>query len=106
MTTNTMSEELKEFYKQLIAWIDANLPEHEYFVTYVGLCSNFSFFAQHHGAYDYSHFTQEMVDQFVAAGLDPRYPFNRDYSGYNTESTNDICYLNPKRIAFVRENAK
>lgn len=101
----TQSNELSEFYKEYLEWVDAGVPEHQYFVTFTGLCSNFGYFAQYHGARDYTAFSEEMIKQFVDAGLNERYPFNRDYSGYNIEVYSDSIHLNPKRIAFVRERA-
>lgn len=82
---------LKQFYREMQAWIDAGCPEHEAFHTDYGLCFNLEL---------WSHFDHDLNAE-LRDSIGTEYPFNND-SGedYFSEIHH---YKNPARLAWVKD---
>ena len=116
-----MSPELKQFYKDMQAWIDegcycpdqydTNFPN-----TIRGLCDNLDYWTKQHNiaVKDFTKLRYELQTQFEAAGLHKLYPFNCDGKHPGTEHlpfyADEIgkkhCYTNPLRLAWVKRGAE
>lgn len=88
---------LKDFYQTYAAWLDAGAPDGKPFYRHLGLCAA----ATNYGP----GIRWEVKKQFIAAGMDPLYPFGGEYA-FETEYDNATAHLNPERIEWVRENCK
>lgn len=99
-----MSKQLKAFYKAYAAWLDAGAVNKGAFTCCTGLC-----FALHKWAgdkgYDLRALRLELKAQFIDAGLDSSYPFNRGERDYDVECDDGTICLNPARVAWVRKHA-
>ena len=111
----TQSDELTAFYQAYLAWLNAGAPEDFDrtknpfdFLRGVGLCGNLRLFCFHHKCYGHhTVYVAEMLNQFVEAGLDKQYPFNRyskDENSMSIEIRQDTCYINPKRVQWVNNH--
>lgn len=97
------SQQLTEFYKAYLAWVEAGAPEDDgqLLTRNVGLCTNLALFCEFaHEVPDY-----ELEQQFRDAGLSVFYPFNGSSAQYRQEKHAGTCHLNEKRIAWVRKHA-
>ena len=98
------SEELMEFYKKYLTWIENGAPYGKPFLPNCGLCANL-FDYVHEGNYNpiITTLLDEMHAQFYYKGLNPELPFNEDYDAYVLESDADACHLNVDRINWVKD---
>lgn len=88
---------LKQFYRQMQAWIDDGCPEHEVFSRRCGLCVNLASWAWG------DDFNFDLKNQFDEAGLHRRHPFN---GGNPEQYLNELDrYKNPARLAWIKEHA-
>lgn len=103
-----MSEELKQFYKEIQEWIEAECPAHPVFRPYYGLCWNLRHWADKHGkTVNVDILVFELAEQFVAARLDKEYPFNHGLDlEYNCECSINAIFQNQLRLAWIKEHAK
>lgn len=87
-----MSKELKQFFIDLQAWVDAGFPEHSIFETDAGICLNLE-------NYDiYLVYDLEEIFDFKD------YPFNDNKRvSFDNECDTDTLWQNSKRLAFVKE---
>lgn len=109
------SDELTAFYQAYLAWLNADAPETDVFGTNAygfargsGLCANLRYFCFHHKCYGHhTVYVAEMLNQFVEAGLDKQYPFNRyskDENSMSIEIRQNTCHINPKRVQWVNDH--
>lgn len=103
-----MSEELKQFYKEIQEWIEAECPEHPVFRPYYGLCWSLVRWTNKHGkAGDVDILVFELAEQLMDAGLDKEYPFNHGLDiEYNCECSTNTIFQNQFRLAWIKEHAK
>lgn len=100
-----MSEELKQFYVALHRWITSNFPKHRSFTEYAGLCYNLSLFLRSKSVTlrREAEITEELLQQFRTAKLNPSYPFNEDKKHFDGEI---FRYDNAARRDWVKRNAQ
>lgn len=102
-----MSELLKAFYLYYSVWLDDGATNMEPFSRNSGLCWNFMG-TDLHPEFNVDRrntLYSELSQQFEAAGLNINFPFNQD-SLYSDEVYSGTCHLNPKRIAWVRNQVE
>jgi hypothetical protein len=92
-----MSERLKQFYREYLAWVEAGCPHSDIFATNWGLCTCLDGWS---GDDDVLH--EEQASLFRSAGLSVAYPFNEDMVCYGYEHNKT---KNEARISWVREQA-
>ena len=95
---------LKDFYKDLLTWINEGCPEDNIYNFKVskGLCSSFLEWTRKN--YPKDIFTLgEFSDPFAKEGLDRAYPFNPGLREYIHEQNK---YTNPARLNWIKEHAK
>jgi hypothetical protein len=90
-----MSEELKQFLSDYLAWVDAGAPPSKPFERGYGLCSNTFYFDGDWEAVD-----NELSALFKADGLDRVYPFGKE--AYEEASVNDTHHLYQPRIDWIK----
>jgi hypothetical protein len=102
-----MSEQLRQFYKELDAWIKAGQPKYHDSFGYFGLCHTLYKWARKNNSPCVADDLQEEQRfMFERAGLNGDYPFNGgDAGGYNREYHADGFFNNPARRAWVEEHA-
>ncbi len=83
-----------ELYEQLKAWlIDATSDNPSRDVRCYGIC----------WSVNDSDLIREMQAFWVEQDLSPTLPFNSDFQAYRSEKWDEVCHLNPRRLAWVRE---
>jgi len=100
-----MSDELKQFYREIWAWVQDGCPEHAAFHPKRALCGALAFWGgmngpHHIGLYD------EQRNMLDSLGCWTVCPFNRDIKDWEDERARGEFYQNPKRLAFIEEHAK
>lgn len=96
------SDNLTKFYRAYLAWATDGAPIgniYNFFAS-CGLCYNSRLFAN----WQDRSIRDEMIGQFIDAGLDAETPFNVSRS-YANDTTAKSHHLNTKRMAWVREHA-
>lgn len=106
---------LKQFYKDLQAWIDAGFPVHRSFKIERAVCSQLIAYtedAEHYG-YIRDVTCEELKREFQEAGLDTMYPFNpvpgneNDLGkSFDEEFARETFYFNEARINWIWEHSK
>jgi hypothetical protein len=94
------SDNLTKFYRAYLAWANDGAPVgniYNFWPGY-GLCYNSRLFDS------WGALRNEMIGQFVDAGLDSEIPFNAP-SSYARESSGKAHHLNVRRMRWVREHA-
>ncbi len=103
------SPQLKEFYVEQQAWIDAGCPLSGPFSTKFGMCMNVIVWRdikRNEGREDVEHVGNELHAQFAALGSEA-YPFNRDdRDTYWQEKWADKLWANPERLAWAKKHAE
>ena len=89
------SPELTKFYRDYLDWVDRGAPWDAPFDPSCGLCTNCS------NHYEESVY-EEMVQQFIDAGLHKTWPFGE--RAYEYYSDKDTMHLDERRIAWVRSH--
>jgi hypothetical protein len=100
------SNDLRDFYRAYLSWWDSGAKDNEIFARERGLCSCVTkYFGTHQYSVGYArHMREEMEIQFKKAKLHVSYPFNHgSINNYRTEGYSR--YMNPMRIAWVRDHA-
>lgn len=102
-----MSKLLKAFYLAYAAWLAGDTDDETVFCKANGLCSNLQWYCAHTNADKAKWFDarNELHQQFITAGLDETYPFG-GCGSYAYDSIEQTHHLNPKRIAWVREQVE
>ena len=97
-----MSKELKAFLRAWLWWAMTGAEEDEsntfLFERALGLCSSVYEYARGEEA---ERINAALVDQFIADGLDNRYPFGVADFDYRVDS--ETMHLCPKRVGWVIE---
>ena len=108
-------EILKQFYKDLQAWIDAGFPVHRSFKIEHAVCSQLIAYTKDAGYYGYIRDVtcEELKREFREAGLDTIYPFNPVAGNepdlgksYNEEFARETFYFNEARLNWIWEHSK
>lgn len=100
-----MSEQLKQFYRDLQEWLETGRPRHKTFDQQYGLCCNAAYYGDNF--FNDSSLEEEQADMFAAAGLCTEYPFNDgDHDSYMQESRSGDLFQNPTRLAWIKEHAQ
>jgi hypothetical protein len=100
------SELLTQFYQAYAGWLDAGAPEGIIFSRQRGLCWSAVEWISATGKTGTDALLEEMDHQFVAAGLDPTFPFNNgSVQQFGREKVTNSKHLNEQRIQWVREHA-
>jgi hypothetical protein len=99
-----MSDELKQFYRDIHAAIDSGC-ETDWFCLRHGLCVNVTRWAADKP--DCHGLIARMLDQFADAGLHTVYPFNQ---GCRFDHSDEKCagriYQNLRRLQWIKDHAK
>ncbi|MFP1844424.1 hypothetical protein ACLEDU_02455 [Lonsdalea quercina] len=106
-----MSEELKQFYRDLQAWIDAGKIACSAFSIDTAVCSALRYWAivklGSTTLGERQALLEENENLFISHGLHESYPFNNGEScGWDEEEATGTFYKNPERLAFIKEMAK
>ena len=96
-----MSPELKQFHKDLQAWIDNGCTDSLSFRRHEGLCYNVWFWA-YFRKLDGWELRRELKSSFKNAGLDEEIPFNVRVDDFNEEEN---CYTNKARLEWIHQHA-
>lgn len=91
-----MSETLKMFLSEWLAWAEAGAPEHKTFHPWSGLC----FMLIRWGAS--SKVQWEFSDLLIDTMGDDEYPFGGQYI-FDQDNHNRAMHLNEARLSWVRE---
>ena len=101
-----MSDELKQFYRELWAWIQDGFPGHKVFSKHSPICLNLDRWAGLRVFLRASVASENntlLIDAVGSRWL----PFNSaDDPKYEHELRHGSFYQNPKRLAFIEEHAK
>ena len=90
----------RQFYREIQKWISEGMKAHPIFRKDVGLCSVYFLWGCHT-----NNKIHNIRDDFEAAGLHSDLPFNESLLDYNKERTTDSIYMNPRRLAWIKEHA-
>lgn len=93
-------EILKQFYQEYCDWLMAGAPKHPSFKKHHGLCS--ALFLWLEPGFKERVLTR-LREHLSNSGLSTLFPFNSSGRNYFQESRNNACHLNPKRIAWVKQ---
>lgn len=97
----TTAEHLKQFYRELQAWIEAGCPEGSPFETCQPICDNLMDWECEN---DTNGVGELIREQFEAAGLHPHYPFDKSADIFGKDGVNH--YENPARLAWIKAHAE
>lgn len=92
------SKEIIQFYREIDQWIKAGCLRNVVFQKSIGLCDSVTWWTGDDDLLE--SMTDELVEQFKAAGLDVRYPFGDDYIERSEERTMYQC---PKRLQWIAD---
>lgn len=87
-----MSEQMREFLTEWLAWALADAPVHPAFVAHKGLCGNL---------YQWSCYDNDLSDELEELLNGVVYPFGE--SDYNLDRKFQTQHHNAKRLAWVLE---
>lgn len=83
-------DDLQQAINEIYLWVKDGCPQHKYFSTDAGLCSNIGWVTKRYSVDINTYFFGE-----------DEYPFDGDWFSYNA-CTNK--YTNPKRLAWLKEH--
>jgi hypothetical protein len=98
-----MSDLLREFLSEWLAWAESGGLERQPFTRFSGLCLNFWEWLEDRDA-SFKEITGEMSaleGLFISEGLDHITPFGASVK-YSDEGDRASMHLNPQRLAWVR----
>ena len=95
-----MSQELQQFYKEILEWVNSGAPIHPSFRENVGLCANLRMWLSDRGLLGSG--TTVSAQEIIFRDLygSTRYPFGK--ADYNRDARNGNHYKNEKRLSFLR----
>lgn len=102
-------KKLREFYKEVLAWVEAGCPEHKSFYKSGALCVLLCNWHHNRGVfhrlmYDYRKLKAKQADLFRDEnGCENMFPFGVE--AYRLGALARNHYTNPKRLAFLRKQA-
>ena len=106
---------LKQFYKDLQAWINAGFPVHPSFRIECAMCSQLMTYTENAGYYGYicDVTLGALKREFCEAGLCTVYPFNPAEESehdlgksFNEEFARETFYENEARLNWIWEHSK
>ena len=101
-----MSQELQQFYKEILEWVEAGTPKRSIFRKRMGLCGNLGRWL-HHNVQDSDQdasIWKEQDELFKDLYGDSQFPFGEE--AYRRECKSAAQYKNPKRLAFLRSQVE
>ena len=90
----------RQFYRDIQKWINEGMKDHPIFHKFVGLCSTYHYWSSYTG-----NEIHDIKTDFETAGLHPYFPFNENLRDYDKERIADLTYMNPLRLAWIKEHA-
>jgi len=100
-----MSDELKQFYREMWDWIQDGFPEHKVFHTQRALCTTLSLWGEMNVSHSFGLYS-EQCRIFTSLGGVVDYPFNLGFYDWVKEREQGGFYHNQKRLSFIEEHAK
>lgn len=100
LTETSTKQVLRDFYVAYGAWLDGGAKSGE-FLRGEGLCANLFDYCTRLGI-ETAPAQTELHKSFKLAGLSTSLPFNANKTNHEYQRNNDLCYLNPLRVAWVR----
>lgn len=105
-TGKTPEELLKEFYQDILKWIEARCPaDHPYYTTSFGLCFNLERWKFENNLSVGTELDNLQYRMFAEAGLHPHCPFE-EWNEYCKRKFSGTMFENPQRLAWVRDHAR
>jgi hypothetical protein len=104
----TTEQHLTRFYQELQAWIDGGCDKHPVFETYRSICGAALEWQRIQlpelaGLWTLWH---AIGDQFTAAGLHEKHPFNEGcFKKWEFETDCGRTFTNPARLAWIKDHA-
>ncbi|MFP1879757.1 hypothetical protein [Lonsdalea quercina] len=97
-----MSDELKQFYRELWVWVQDGCPDHAVFIKTHAICWNLDQWSGYRMP-----LTRENNDLLLDVFGNSFFPFNSEGAWeFARERAEGGFYQNPKRLAFIEEHAK
>ena len=90
----------RQFYREIQKWISEGMKDHPIFHKDVGICSTYRLWGHLN-----KNKIHDIETDFETAGLHSDFPFNENLLDYTEERTADSLYMNPRRIAWIKEHA-
>ena len=90
----------RQFYRDIQKWISGGMGDHPIFRKGTGLCFTYRYWSRHTG-----NKIHNIGTDFKTAGLHPVLPFNENLPEYKEERTANSTYMNPLRLAWIKEHA-
>lgn len=90
----------RQFYRDIQKWINEGMKNHPIFHRSIGLCSAYRYWIRYTGNKRHN-----IVNDFTTAGLHHIFPFNENVPDYNKERMAYSTYMNPRRLAWIKEHA-
>lgn len=100
LSETSTKQVLRDFYVAYGAWLDTGANSGE-FLRGEGLCANLFDYCTRLGI-ETAPVQTELHKSFKLAGLSTSLPFNSHKTNHEYQRNNDLCYLNPMRVAWVR----
>ena len=100
---------LKDFLQLYMDWVDDGALEPTIlgFIRGSGLCDNLRRYSEMMGnGSNARELTEELMTMFWKDGLNTKFPFDYGFQDYCDKGMNSECHLNPKRIAWIRQQLK
>ena len=105
-----MSDEMKQFFREIHEWINDGCPEHKIFDCSDSLCLAADRWFSQSLFRDYGAICaaeEEMKKLFKKVDCEnSNFPFNAGIEEWVSELASGAFYQNPKRLAFIEEHAK
>jgi len=105
-----MSDELKQFFREIHGWVNDGCPEHKRFDRRHSLCFAAERWFRWSLCCDFGTICvaeEEMRKLFKKVDCEHfDFPFNAGPKGWMSELEGGDFYQNPKRLAFIKEHAK
>ena len=98
---NQMSPELKSFLRVWYHWTQVGAPDDPRFKRGAGLCLNAQKYASATGAINKRFELGYLLEKQY--GDNYQYPFNDSIADYASETVDETCHLNKKRLRWVHE---
>lgn len=90
----------RQFYRDIQKWINGGMKGHQIFQKDIGLCFTYRYWSRYTG-----NKLHDIRDDFKTAGLYQVSPFNENILDYNKERLAYSIYMNPRRLAWIKEHA-
>jgi len=94
-----ISEELKAFLTEWLAWAESGAPRHPIFTPKYGLCTNSMNWEDHQTEERFWNIHHELKALLIGT-----FPFGR--KSYDSDEIRETQHLNPQRLAWVKEQLR